>query len=304
MLRLDWNKFKYFYRVVQFGKINKAAQSFGMSQSTLSRQIAALEEELGFELLVRSISGVELTVKGEAVYKRIKDSFFQLEQIFDIIADLETLANGKLVVTADNGLIDTWLSYYIPEFLNEYPEMKLTIKSCGNPETILKEGADIICSRLMPQSNDYSHELLMTWNRALYASKDYLKNHGRPKTIADLDNHKLIAFEESNPNSDDEINWHLLAGRNQSNPRDPVLSINSIHSIISAAKDGVGIISFCEESPLLKDCGLVRVLPDINGPSLNTYLIMLRENQDIARFQTFKNFFKTKANQLSPYIAK
>lgn len=301
MLNVDWNKFKYFYLAVQFGKIKKAAESLSMSQSTLSRHISTLEQDLGFELLVRSIAGVKLTVKGEAVYNQIKDSFFQIEKIYDAVSDLETLPKGNLIVAADIGLIETWFNNYLSDFLITYPDIKLTINARENLNTIMKEGADIVCSIVHPDSETFSYESLMKWHRVLFASPDYLKKYGVPQTVEDLDQHRLIAFGESSVFSGEDINWHLQLGRSVGNPREPYLSINSLAGTLNAAKHDLGIVSFSQESLLLKGSNLIRILPEITGPTLEVFMIMVRENQSIARFQAFRNFFKEKARELSPY---
>ena len=85
---LDWDRVRVFRGVAQAGSFTRAADSLGLSQSAISRQIGALEEELGMPLFHRHARGLVLTEQGELL----------LEAAHDIAARIAT-AESKLAET-------------------------------------------------------------------------------------------------------------------------------------------------------------------------------------------------------------
>src|SRR5690606_18110279 len=114
-------------------------------------------------------------------------------------------------------------------------------------------------------------EYLTTFNLKLYASKKYLQKHGVPKTIDDLDKHRIIAYGDSKMLFTREMEWALRVGRGRKPPRDPYMRISYAPGIYTAGRIGLGIITLIKENYYLRDGFLVPVLPELTGPSFKAY---------------------------------
>ena len=121
---------------------------------------------------------------------------------------------------------------------------------------------------------------MLLFNLGLFASKTYLDLNGVPKTAEDLDNHKLIIFENYNIPFNHSDNWALNVGRRSDNKRNPYLIINSVPMTFIAAKLGLGIAVLARESYYLSESDLIEVLPSIKSPQLKIYYVYHEYNKN------------------------
>src|SRR5262249_33149320 len=152
---------------------------------------------------------------------------------------------------ANVGLVDTWLYEIIPDFLKRYPKINLSIFSKDGPLDVESLEVHAALQPYMSDQPELIQNFLMRWNRRLYASKEYIQKHGAPKTIEDLEKHKLIGFGSEKIFLFDNINWHLNLKSNKD--LRPYLTANSLRTLFHFCKSGFGIISFSQESLLLKN---------------------------------------------------
>ena len=94
--------------------------------------------------------------------------------------------------------------------------------------------ADVAIRLRQPTQPDLIQRRLFTVHMHLYAAPSYLKRFGTPKTVADLDNHRIVTFGEPVPGYLRDLNWLELAGRGSDNPRESSLKINNIFAVRNA----------------------------------------------------------------------
>jgi DNA-binding transcriptional LysR family regulator len=120
---MDWDKLKVFHAAAEAGSFTHAGEQLGLSQSAVSRQVSALEQELTVSLFHRHARGLILTEQGEMLYRTAHDVFMKLEAARAKLTDSRERPNGDLRVTTTPGIGVHWLTPRLGEFADLYPEI-------------------------------------------------------------------------------------------------------------------------------------------------------------------------------------
>jgi DNA-binding transcriptional LysR family regulator len=295
---MDWDKLRIFQAAAQAGSFTHAGETLNMSQSAVSRQVSSLEQDLGVPLFHRHARGLILTEQGEELYRAASDVLVKLQSVRSRLTESAEKPQGTLRVTTTTGLGSTWLTQRIPEFVDQYPEISISLILDDEELDLSMRQADVAIRLRQPTQPDLIQRRLFTMHMTLYAAPAYLKRFGTPKTIADLDSHRLVTFGVPVPAYLRDLNWLELAGRSSDNPRPTVLKINNLFAIRTAVLAGTGIAvlpSYMVEA----DSDLVRLLPDEKVPSFSTYFVYPAELKNSARVHAFRDFLLSKAESWS-----
>ncbi|HVZ14479.1 MAG TPA: LysR family transcriptional regulator [Bauldia sp.] len=295
---MDWDKLRIFQAAAQAGSFTHAGETLNMSQSAVSRQVSSLEADLGVPLFHRHARGLILTEQGEELYRAASDVLVKLQSVRSRLTESAEKPQGTLRVTTTTGLGSTWLTQRIPEFVDQYPEINISLILDDEELDLSMRQADVAIRLRQPTQPDLIQRRLFTMHMNLYAAPAYLKRFGTPKSIADLDSHRLVTFGVPVPAYLRDLNWLELAGRSSDNPRDTVLKINNLFAIRTAVLAGTGIAvlpSYMVEA----DSDLVRLLPDEKVPSFSTYFVYPAELKNSARVHAFRDFLLRKAESWS-----
>src|SRR5262249_39585457 len=133
--------------------------------------------------------------------------------------------------------------------------------------------SDVAIRPYIPHQPEYIQRYLTTFNLRIYASPEYLKKFGEPKTPEDLDHHRLLVFGSDTAHPYGNINWLLHLGTRNDEPRVPYLRINLGPGLQQMAEAGLGIVALSQEYPAIHTSNLVNILPDIQGPSVDIYYV-------------------------------
>ena len=125
---LDWDKLRIFHTAAESGSFTHAAEKLNMSQSAVSRQISALEEDLSLKLFIRHARGLVLTEVGEQLFRTAHRMHWELQQVETQMSESQDVPTGPLLVNTTVGIGSTWLSSRINEFLLLYPDIQIEIK--------------------------------------------------------------------------------------------------------------------------------------------------------------------------------
>ncbi len=289
---MQWDKLKTFYYVAKLGSFTKTGQHLNISQSALSRQIIELEYRVGHKLFKRLPRGLVLTRQGQLLFQNTEKMFVYSELALTQIQNEQSEPQGDLSIGANVGLVDTWLYTIIPDFLNLYPKINLSIFSKDGHLDVESLEVQVALQPYLHDQPELIQKFLMSWSRRLYASKEYLQKHGVPQTVEDLEHHRLVGFGPEKIYLFDNINWHLKLSGNIHKPQAPYVSANSLRALFHFGKTGFGIISFSQESPLLIDSDLVEVLPEIVGPSIDLYFTYPIQLKGIKKIDVLEEYLQ------------
>ena len=287
---MDWNQLRVFSIVAEVGSFTGAGKALGLSQSAVSRQIAALEANLGVMLFRRHASGIEMTEPGIELQKAVTDMSSRLALATGRINEYREMPEGPLRITTSLTFGSAWLSARMNQFLETYPDISVSLLLVDNLELDLSKGqADVAIRFSRPTDLNLVLRKLMSIRYHVFASSDYLEINGTPKTAADLDNSRLIVYGDEVPAPVDNINWLLNAGRPDGEPRTPALRVNSIHGIYRAVLSGLGIAALpyylSQESSELNE-----ILPDLEGPTIEAYFVYPQELRHSKRIEVLRDF--------------
>ncbi len=149
--------------------------------------------------------------------------------------------------------------------------------------------------RLFPAKHpDLVQKKLTVLNNSVYASNEYLRTYGVPKTPEDLANHRLIVFGEDLRQPFAEVNWVLTEGLAKSEePRRASFKINSLYGMFKAVQSSIGIAGL-PDYMAKNAAGITRVLPELSGPTTDVYFIYSVELRNSKRIKVFKEFILRK----------
>jgi DNA-binding transcriptional LysR family regulator len=284
-MALDWDKLRVFHAAAEAGSFTHAAETLRLSQSAISRQVSALEHDIGVPLFHRHARGLVLTEH---------DVLMKLETIKTRLTETKDRPSGVLKVTTTVGLGAGWLTERIQEFLELYPDIHIQLILANEELDLTMRQADCAIRLRQPQQPDLIQRRLFTVHFHLYASPAYVNKYGKPESIADLKNHRIVTFGVPVPTHLSELNWLETVGDFEGGQRVPTLQINDILSIKKAVQTGAGI-AMLPDYVIGKDAGLVQLLPETEVPSFDTYFAYPDAMREQAKLHVFRDFVIAKA---------
>lgn len=302
---MDLEKLKVFYQVVKQGSISAAAQKLRIAQSAVSRSISMLEAEFNTQLFIRpgGAKGVVLTDVGQILFKSAK-KILDIENFTTIeIEDYSREPFGTIKIVTSLGLINFWLVDIIKEFTTLHPQLNLILEGYNEVDINFETfDADVVIGPNISQSPELIQYYLMSYQLKMFASEDYLKTFGTPKTVADLDNHRIIIFSTSRKSFFGNVDWHLNLGCPPGVSRKPFLQVNSSLALKKAADQGLGIISINPNFPGTEN--LIQILPEVEGHRVDIFYSHHRNFKNSKRLIALLEFLKRSISESNYYIEK
>ncbi|MBZ5758481.1 MULTISPECIES: LysR family transcriptional regulator [Rhizobium] len=196
MSKTDVNRsgeMEIFVRVVDLGGFSAAARASRLTPSAISKLMTRLEGRLGTRLLNRSTRTLQLTTEGSLFYDssvRILADIAEAERN----ASVGELAIGRIRINTSASFANHVLAPLVPQFLRLYPAVTLEITVTDAVVDLMAENADVAIRAGPMKSSQLVARKLGGTSMAIVATPDYLEEHGTPRTPADLDRHRKIAF--------------------------------------------------------------------------------------------------------------
>jgi DNA-binding transcriptional LysR family regulator len=119
---------KYFLELAKTLHMSRAADRLGVTQPTLSHSLKRLEDQVGQPLFLRSKKGLQLTTAGERLREKAQDLLHSWEAVLTSVQDEVSEVKGRLRLGCHTAVAEYTLPLFLPEFLKEYPEVKLTLQ--------------------------------------------------------------------------------------------------------------------------------------------------------------------------------
>lgn len=263
-----------FLRVAELESFSRAADTLGLPKGSVSRQIQALENHLGTQLLHRTTRRVQLTQDGMIYYERAKDLLSNLDELDGLFHHDPTSISGKLRVDMPVGVARNLVMPRLPAFLHQYPGLELELSSSDRLVDLIREGFDCVVRVGALKDSGLIARPLGKLTQINCASPQYLARFGYPESLDDLASHAVVhyavnlgtrsqGFEIS---TDNGPRWIKTGG---------MLTVNSTETYHAACLAGLGIIQVPRVGvrEALRAGTLVEVLPQYRAEPMPVSLL-------------------------------
>jgi DNA-binding transcriptional LysR family regulator len=296
---MDWDKLKVFHAAAEAGSFTHAGEQLGLSQSAVSRQVSALEQELSVSLFHRHARGLILTEQGEMLYRTAHEVFMKLEAARAKLTDSREKPNGELKVTTTPGIGVHWLTPRLGEFIDLYPDIHVTLLTTDEELDLAMREADVAIRLRQPTQPDLIQRKLFSVHFHAFASPEYLKRHGTPHALQELDNHRIVLLGGASvPTYLENRRWLTEVARDGKGARAPILTINTILGVMRACQRGIGV-ALLPDYLVEQNGGLVQLFGETDAPAVDAYFVYPEELKSVARVQVFRDFLVSNAQRWS-----
>ncbi len=260
-----------FVHVVDGASFTAAAKKLGVPTSTVSREIARLEETLGTRLLHRTTRKVALTSAGAKLYERVLPHVAALRDAARDVPEQGSHPAGSLRITVPNDLGTSYFAEVIADFLLLHPQVHFDVRLTARQVDVVAEGIDLALRIGRMQDATLVARRVGTLDAYLFASPGYVARCGRPTAPLDLLDHACLVFRMPDGRP---IAWNLTGPEGRSDVAPAAhLFADDFAFLRGAAIAGAGIAmlpGFIAATDVAAG-RLERVLPRYEGPSAPLY---------------------------------
>jgi DNA-binding transcriptional LysR family regulator len=293
---MDWDKLRIFNAAAEAGSFTHAGEVLGLSQSAVSRQVSALELDLQTPLFHRHARGLILTEQGEQLFRTVQEVVQKLEVTRMRLTDSRERPHGELRITTTVGIGTNWLAPRLGEFLELYPDITVNVILSDDDLDLRMREADMAIRVREPQQPDLIRRRLFTMHFHAYASPAYIKRHGQPRSLDELDKHRILIYGASAGHYLNNINSLQYTGRDARAPRVSALTINNLTAVCNAVAAGVGI-AVLPDYLVQTQSELRPILPEADMPEMECFLVYPEELKNLARVRVFRDFLVSNAQR-------
>lgn len=271
MSKFDWNHALAFWATVEEGSLSAAARKLGLTQPTLSRQVAALERSLGVTLFERLGKSLVLTDSGLDLVEHVRAMGAAADTVELAASGQAQSIAGRVTISASDG----FAAYVLPDILGRIrqaaPEITLEIVASNALSDLRRREADIAIRHVRPGQPDLIGRLVRDSEAHLYAAQSWVERNGMPRQPADLAGADFIGFGASA-----ELAQHLLSrGLPVTEASFTLASENSV-VVWEMVRRGLGL-SVQMDIIAAQTPGVVRLLPKIEPFPVPVWLVTHRE---------------------------
>ncbi len=277
----------------------RAAETLDTSPANVTRYIADLEAHLGTRLLNRHSRKLSLTESGEALYERARAILADVDEAEAVSSSATVRPQGRLRINAPVSFGLLHLASRWPRFARRYPEVELDVSLIDRVVDVVDEGFDMAIRISRSGSSTHAARKLASSRNVVCASPGYLREHGTPRTPADLAQHACIVYTYVGSE------WHLQAddGKPHSVRVRGVMQVNNGDTARTAALDGLGVIwqpTFLV-GPDLRAGRLVPLLPGYRVPDIDVLAVYPSRRHLGAKVRAMIDFLAEEFSGVPPW---
>jgi DNA-binding transcriptional LysR family regulator len=221
----------------------------------------------------------------------------KLEAARTKLTDSRERPNGELKVSTTPGIGVHWLTPRLGEFLDLYPDIHITLITTDEELDLAMREADVAIRLRQPTQPDLIQRKLFSVHSHAYASPDYLKRFGTPRTHDDLDKHRIILLGGGVvPAHLQNRRWLLEIGRDGKGPRTPHLTVTNVLGVLRACQRGLGV-AMLPDYLVEENGGLVQLFGEADTLAMDAYFVYPEELKSVARIQVFRDFLVANAQR-------
>jgi DNA-binding transcriptional LysR family regulator len=288
MSSLDLTELRVFARVAELTSFTHAAEQLGLGKGQVSTAVRRLEAQVGTRLLQRTTRSVRLTPDGERFLDRCKELLAEAEQLEVMFQPAASGLAGRLRIDLPNRLARDIVLPRLPEFLALHPSLEIGLSTTDRRVDLVHEGFDCVLRVGALASSELVARELGRVRMSNVASPAYLRRHGTPVTLDDLDMHRIVHYASTL--SAQDAAWDYLdatTGTWRSRPVRAAVTVNGTDAYQAAALAGLGIIqapTFGTRA-LVAAGTLVEVMPAFTAPPMPVSLLYADRRQLAPRVQ-------------------
>lgn len=268
---MDWNQARAFCATAESGSLSAAARKLGLTQPTLSRQVAALEAAHGTTLFERIGRRLALTDAGLSLVEHARAMSIAAEAMALAAAGTSQDIEGRVTISATDAVSAYLLPGLVARIRAMAPQITLVILASDSISDLRRREADIAIRHVRPTEPELIARLASEMTAHFYAAESWIAKNGMPKSVAELCAAELLGFEPV-----DQFSEHLrAAGIPISADRFRIVSANSV-VLWEMVRQGVGICMMLQDIAELMP-GVIRLLPELPGTPVPVWLVSHRE---------------------------
>ncbi|WP_323147221.1 LysR family transcriptional regulator [Pseudomonas marginalis] len=287
------DELQIFVSVIECGSISAAAEQVGQTPSAVSRTLSRLEAKLETTLINRTTRRMDLTEEGKYFFEQAKLILAQMDELEERLSSRQKNPAGRLRINAAVPFMLHGIVPYIAEFRRLYPQIQLELNSDDLIIDLLEQSTDIaIRIGALADSTLHARSLGCTPLHIL-ASLDYLKQYGTPTTVAELADHTLLGFTQT-----ETLNhWPLRHVEGDRWLIEPSVAASSGETLRQLALEGQGICCL-SNFMTVEDINAGRLVPVLeafnSGYRQPIHAVFYRNSQLALRIQCFLDFIQAK----------
>jgi DNA-binding transcriptional LysR family regulator len=292
----DWNDLRYLLAIAREGSTLSAAKALGVSQPTVQRRLAALEERIDRKLVEHHPTGYRLTELGKALFPHAVDVERSVEAFQRQLMSAGEELTCTLRVTCPEGMASRLLAPMIEAFRQKHPELRVDLIMTDRRLDLAKGEAEVALRIHEPGDDQLIARRIANSPWAVFASQSYIKRHGRPLRCEDLDQHAIIEF------AGELADNHAARWLRSVAPKATIaIRGHSMLGVLAAVKSGAGLAPL----PMLlggSEDGLEPVLETIPEIDTKLYLVIHADLKHTPRVRAFCDFVVAEMARLRPLI--
>lgn len=239
----------------------KAGVKLGVGRSAVSRSVQKLEKQLDTRLFFRTTRATALTREGELFYESCRPG---VERIVQAMTEMRELRDGpprgRLRVSATVGFGREVVAPLLAGFRARYPDVGVDLDLTDGPIDLTADQIDVAFRDRRVEESQVIAKQLLPCQKLLCASPAYAREHGLPRTLEELDDHRTVTFRLASGRA---AEWELkVKGRPQKYTPRGMLGFNDAELVLQAVLDGEGLAQLpgYQAAPLVESGQLVPCL--------------------------------------------
>jgi DNA-binding transcriptional LysR family regulator len=268
---LDWNQLRAFLETAETGSLSAAARKLGLTQPTLSRQVAAIEQSMGVTLFERVGKAMALTATGLDLLEHARGMGSAAEAIGLAATGRSQAVGGVVSVSATDIVAARVLPPLVRRLREKAPGIAIEVIATSALSDLQRREADIAIRHVKPEQPDLIARLVREATAHFYASENWVKTHGHPRTAEDAAHLPFVGTQRA----DQYLGFLRQHGLPVSEAN---FSCYAEHSVThwSFVREGLGIGIMMDEIALATP-GVVRVLDELPPVRYPIWLVSHRE---------------------------
>ncbi len=293
MMQLSWDHCRSFLAVLAEGSLSAAARRLQLTQPTLGRHIAELEQTLGVVLFTRSQAGLDPTEAALALQPHAEAMAAAAEALVRTASGEAADDRGTVRITASEIIGTEVLPPMLARLARLHPRIAIELVVSNQNDNLLRRQSDIAIRMATPAQDALLQRRIGTIAIGLHARRDYLAEHGTPTSLAELLGHRLIGFDTETQAVQALQRLGMLPDRAAFS-----LRTDSDQAQLQMIRAGFGI-GACQVPLARRDPELVRLLPEAFDFPLECWLAM---HEDLKTVLRMRLVFDHLAAELSSYV--